>query len=321
MEFKDYYDILGVKESADAAEIKAAYRKLARKYHPDVSKEENAEERFKELGEAYEVLKDPDKRGEYDQLRKYGARGADGSFRPPPGWQSATEFGDGDFTGADAAHFSDFFDAIFGRGGTAHRHYRTDGRQSGFSMRGEDLHQPIALFLEEAYQGVEKSLRLRVPEVDERGLITHRERTLKVKIPAGVNDGQHIRLRGQGGPGIGGGSPGDLYLEIRIAPHPHFRVQERDIYLDLPLAPWEAALGAEVEVPTLAGKVKMKIPAGSREGQRLRLKGKGLAGKPAGDQYVVLSIAMPPKVTDSSRKLFEELAKAVPFNPRAHLED
>ena len=321
MDFKDYYAILGVDEKADAAAIKSAYRKLARKYHPDVSKEADAENKFKELGEAYEVLKDPDKRAEYDQLRQYGARAGDGSFRPPPEWESAAHFGGGGFTDADAGQFSDFFEAIFGRGGSAHRHYSRDGRQNWFQMRGDDLHQSLALFLEEAYHGCEKELRLRVPEVDQRGLVSHRERTLKVRVPAGVSNGQHIRLKGQGAPGIGGGEAGDLYLEIQIAPHPHYRVEGKDLYLALPVTPWEAALGTEVQVPTLDGAVKMKVPAGAREGQKLRLKGRGLPGSPRGDQYVTLSIAMPPKQTEKSRSLFEQLAREVPFNPRAHLED
>jgi len=321
MDFKDYYAILGVDENADAAAIKAAYRKLARKYHPDVSKEKDAENQFKEVGEAYEVLKDPDKRAEYDQLRQYGARAGDGSFRPPPEWESAAHFSEGGFTGADAEQFSDFFEAIFGRSGSAHRRYSRDGRQNWFQMRGDDIHQPLALFLEEAYRGCEKELRLRIPEVDQRGLVTHRERTLKVKIPAGVSNGQNIRLKGQGAPGVGGGEAGDLYLEIQIAPHPHYRVDGRNIHLSLPLAPWEAALGTEIEVPTLDGRVKMKIPAGAHEGQKLRLKGKGLPGTPRGDQYLTLEIAMPRKQTERSRELFAELAREVPFNPRAHLED
>lgn len=321
MEFKDYYATLGVDENADSSAIKAAYRKLARKYHPDVSKEAGAEDKFKELGEAYEVLKDPDKRAEYDQLRQQGARAGDGSFRPPPDWESAAHFSEGGFTGADAAHFSDFFETIFGRGGSAHRQYDRGGRQSWFQMRGDDLHHSLALFLEEAYQGCDKELQLRVPEVDQRGLVTHRERNLRVKIPAGVSNGQQLRLKGQGAPGVGGGEAGDLYLELRIAPHPHYRVEGRDLYLTLPVAPWEAALGASVPVPTLDGPVKMKIPAGAREGQTLRLKGKGLPGSPRGDEYVVLSIAMPPKQTDTSRQLFEQLSREVPFNPRAHLEE
>lgn len=321
MEFKDYYSILGVDENADASTIKAAYRKLARKYHPDVSKETDAEQHFKEVGEAYEVLKDPDKRAEYDQLRRYGAQGGDGSFRPPPEWESAAHFGGGGFTEADAGQFSDFFEAVFGRGGSAHRRYSRDGRQSWFQMRGDDLHQPMPLFLEEAYHGCEKELRLRVPEVDQRGLLSHRERTLKVKIPAGVSNGQHIRLKGQGAPGVGGGEAGDLYLEIQIAPHPHYHVEGRDIYLNLPLAPWEAALGANVEVPTLGGRVRMKIPAGAQARQRLRLKGKGLPGNPRGDQYLVIEVAMPREQTPRSQELFAELAREVAFNPREHLED
>ncbi|MFE8070201.1 DnaJ C-terminal domain-containing protein [Marinobacteraceae bacterium S3BR75-40.1] len=316
MDFKDYYKILGVDPEADSAEIKKAYRRLARKYHPDVNKEPEAEDQFKEVGEAYEVLKDPGKRAEYDQIRQYGTQSAGGGFEPPPGWESSAHFNQGGFTGADAEHFSDFFESIFGGGGG----FRQRGpRSGGFAMRGEDLHHRLALLLEEAYAGCEKSITLRVPEVDAQGRVHQRAKTLKVKVPAGVTEGQHIRLKGQGAPGVGHGEPGDLFLEIQIAPHPHFSLDGKDVYLNLPVTPWEAALGAQVAVPTLGGKVTMKIPAGARSGQKLRLKHKGMPGKPSGDQYVVLQIAMPPKQTERSKELFEALAEEVPFNPREHL--
>ena len=320
MEFKDYYQILGVAEDAKPEEIKAAYRKLARKFHPDVSKEDNAEHHFKEVGEAYEVLKDPDKRAEYDQIRQYGGQPG-GGFEPPPGWESAAHFNQGGFTGADASGFSDFFESIFGQGGGGFRRGGGGGGGGGFRMRGEDMHHSLALFLEEAYHGCEKELTLRTPEVDSQGRVHHRRRTLRVKVPKGAHEGQHIRLRGQGAPGIGGGEAGDLYLEIHIAPHPHFRVDGHNLVLKLPVTPWEAALGAQVDVPTLDGKVKMKIPANSREGKKLRLKGKGMPGRHGGDQIVELVIAMPPHETARSRELFEALAKEVPFNPRAQLEE
>lgn len=319
MEYKDYYKILGVAEDADAAEIKRVYRKLARKFHPDVSKEENAEERFKEVGEAYEVLSDPEKREEYDQLRQMGAFAGDGSFQPPPGWESAANFGGGGFTEADAQAFSDFFESVFGRGGSAHRTYGGTGQQRSFRMRGEDVHFRLALFLEEAYNGGEKEIEFSVPEVDQRGLVTHKRRRLKVRIPRGVAQGQHIRLRGQGAPGVGGGDNGDLFLEIDIAPHPLFSVDGRDIHLNLPVSPWEAALGQTVNVPTLGGKVELKIPAGAQSGQKLRLKGRGLPGSSPGDQYVTLQVVMPPAQTAKSRELFEALAEEVPFNPREKL--
>lgn len=318
MEFKDYYKILGLQENAKPDEIKKAYRKLARKYHPDVSSEADAEDRFKEVAEAYEVLKDPEKRAEYDQLRQMGARGSDGSFRPPPGWESAAHFGGGGYTEADAAAFSDFFEQIFGQAGTAHRTYR-GGRQSSFRMRGDDVHYRLALFLEEAFHGGERQIQFNVPEVDQYGLVSHRQKTLKVKIPPGMKEGQHLRLRGQGGAGIGGGPNGDLLIEIQLAPHPLYHVEGSNLTLQLPVAPWEAALGASVRVPTLEGQVKLKIPAGSQAGKKLRVKGKGLPGEPPGDLIVQLKIVMPEQQTERSRELFEQLAEEVPFDPRAHL--
>ncbi|OZG75165.1 cytochrome C biogenesis protein [Hahella sp. CCB-MM4] len=317
MEYKDYYKILGVKESASAEEIKKSYRKLARKYHPDVSKETDAETRFKELGEAYEVLKDPEKRAEYDQLRKMGAFSRDGNFQPPPGWESASHFSSGGFTDADPQHFSDFFEAIFGHSGTAHRRYSHGGRQYGFQMRGDDIHHKLPLFLEEAYSGGSKQITVNIPEVDERGMISHKRKTLNVKIPAGMTSGQHIRLRGQGAPGIGGAENGDLFLEIELAPHPVFSVQGSDILISLPITPWEAALGAQVVVPTLSGKVNLKIPKGAVQGQKLRLKGKGLKGTAQGDQIVILQIAVPPKHSKEAEDLYAKLAEhEKSYNPR-----
>ncbi|MFP4138064.1 MAG: DnaJ C-terminal domain-containing protein [Halomonas sp.] len=319
MEFKDYYDILGVDEDADQAAIKRAYRKLARQYHPDVSTAPDAEQRFKEVSEAYEVLKDSEKRAEYDQLRRYGAQSADGGFQPPPDWEAAGGF-EHAFSGADAREFSDFFEAIFGRGRTGQHRSAGGGRSGGFGLRGEDLHHRLAIFLEEAYSGVEKSISLGVPEVDERGRVVHRERTLNVKIPPGVAPGQKIRLRGQGGPGVGGGEPGDLYLEIAIAPHPRYKVEGKDVYSELPIAPWEAALGTTIPVQTLGGSVNLKIPEGAQAGQKLRLKGRGLPGKPAGDHYVVLRVVMPRKLSPRARELFAELAEEAAFDPRREQE-
>lgn len=318
MEFKDYYDILGVDEDAEPAAIKRAYRKLARQYHPDVSTASDAEQRFKEVNEAYEVLKDPEKRAEYDQLRRYGAQTADGGFQPPPDWQAAGGF-EHAFGGADAQDFSDFFEAIFGSGSARQRRSGTHRRAGGFGLRGEDLYHRLALFLEEAYRGVEKPITLRVPEVDEQGRVRHRERTLNVKIPAGVVAGQKIRLRGQGGPGSGG-EPGDLYLEIALAPHPHYKVEGKDIYSELPIAPWEAALGATVPVKTLGGSVNLRVPEGAQAGQKLRLKGRGLPGKPAGDHYVILRLVMPEKLSPRARELFAELEKEAAFDPRREQE-
>jgi curved DNA-binding protein len=321
MEFKDYYKILDIDASADAGAIKTAYRKLARKYHPDVSKEEDAEAKFKEIGEAYEVLKDPEKRAEYDQLRELGAQQADGRFRPPPGWHSAADFSEGGYTQADANHFSDFFEEIFGRTGGAHRTY-SHGQQRSFRMRGQDVHHTLSLFLEEAQRGSQQKITLRIPESDEYGLITHRDKTLNVKIPPGVTQGQHIRLAGQGAPGVGGGEPGDLFLEIEYAPHPHFSVDGKNILLTLPVTAWEAALGTTVEVPTLSGKVKLKIPASSNSGEKLRLKGKGLAGTSPGDQLVVLKIVLPKQHNEAAQALYKQLAEQeANFNPRANWEN
>ena len=319
MEFKDYYKILGVAESADADAIKAGYRKLARKYHPDVSKEKDAEDKFKEIGEAYEVLKDEEKRAEYDQLRQLGARQADGGFRPPPGWQSAREFSNADMDGGSQP-FSDFFESIFGDG-TAHRSYSQEGSQRSFRMRGQDVHYKIALLLEEALRGSQQQITLRMPEADEYGLVTHRDKTLNIKIPAGVTQGQRIRVAGQGAPGIGGAEAGDLFLEIEFAPHPYFSVDEKNILLTLPVAPWEAALGATVEVPTLNGRVNLKIPPGSNSGDKLRIKAKGLPGNPPGDQLVTLRVTLPKKHSSEAEALYRQLAeKESDFQPRATWE-
>lgn len=321
MDFKDYYAALGVSESASPEDIKKAYRKLARKYHPDVSKEDQAADKFKDIGEAYEVLKDPEKRAEYDQIRNYGAR-TDGSFQPPPGWQSASGFGGGGYTEADARQFSDFFEEIFGGGHRAGGQGR--GGFGGFGqsmrMRGEDVHARLALFLEEVFHGCEKQVSFTVHEPDKQGRIRERQKTLNVKIPAGMREGQHLRLKGQGSPGYGGGEPGDLLLEIELAPHPVFTVEGRDVLVTLPIAPWEAAMGASVTVPTVGAKVNVKVPKGSSSGRKLRLKGKGLPGKHPGDQIVVLQIVMPEQHSKEAEGLYEQLAEAEKhFNPRSRL--
>ncbi len=318
MEFKDYYKILGVSESADAGEIKKAYRKLARKYHPDVSKEANAEDKFKEASEAYEVLKDPDKREEYDLLRRSGARAADGSFRPPPNWESAAHFNQGGFTNADSAAFSDFFEQIFGHAaqgrGQQHRTHQT------FRQRGEDVHYALNLFLEEAFGGCQRQIQLRIPEIDDQGLMSQRVKTLNVKIPAGMTEGQHLRLKGQGSPGIGGGPNGDLFIEIHLAPHPLYHVEGKNLRLQLPVAPWEAVLGAKVKVPTPSGEVLLTIPANSQAGQTLKLKGKGMPGKAPGDLLAQLTIVTPPNVSTEEQKLYQQLKDTSHFEPRAKLQ-
>ncbi len=316
MEFKDYYKIMGVKRDATQDEIKRAYRKLARKYHPDVSKEADAEERFKEVGEAYEVLKDPEKRAAYDQLGANWKAGQD--FNPPPDWDQGFEFHGGGFTGADAAGFSDFFEELFGRAGYS----QAGGQQTGYreyNMRGEDTHAKVFIDLEDAYKGASKTLTLKHSEMGPDGRPHLKERTLNVHIPKGVRQGQHLRLAGQGGAGMGKGQAGDLYLEIEFNPHPFYRVEGKDVYLDLPVAPWEAALGAKVKVPTPTGPVDMKIPPESQAGKKMRLKGRGIPGKSPGDLYVVLQIALPPANTEKAKQAYKDFAEAVPFNPRAKL--
>jgi curved DNA-binding protein len=324
MQFKDYYDVMGVPRGATQDEIKRAYRKLARKFHPDVSKEKNAEERFKELQEAYEVLKDPEKRAAYDQLGANWQQGQE--FRPPPDWGKGFEFtrgqgrpGPGGGAGPD---FSDFFSELFGArspfGGTTGFDPRGTRGGRGARMAGQDHVARVEIELEDAYRGGTRTLDIRTPELTPDGHVTSKPRTLRVSIPAGVVDGQQIRLAGQGSPGVGGGPPGDLFLEISLRPHPLFKLDGRDINIVLPVAPWEAALGETVSVPTLGGAVEMKLPTGARAGQRLRLRGRGLPGATPGDQYVSLSIVLPPD-SPQSRELFARMKRELPFDPRADL--
>jgi len=307
MEFKDYYDTLGVDHDATQDEIKRAYRKLARKYHPDVSKETDAEERFKQVGEAYEVLKDPEKRAAYDQLGQGWQAGED--FRPPPDWDQGFEFHGAGF---DDSGFSDFFESLFGQRGPARG-------QREYHARGTDTHARVSIDLEDAYRGGERKLTLKHSELGADGRPVLRERTLNVRIPKGVRQGQHIRLANQGGAGIGRGGAGDLYLEIEFARHPLYHVEGKDVYLDLPVAPWEAALGATVKVPTPAGKVDLKIPPDSASGRRLRLKGRGIPAKQPGDFYVVLQVALPRADSDAAKQAYREFERQLDFNPRTGL--
>lgn len=313
MEFKDYYQIMGVARDATQDEIKRAYRQLARKYHPDVSKEANAEVRFKELGEAYAVLKDLEKRAAYDQLGSNWKAGQD--FRPPPDWNAGFEFSGDGSPGDGAADFSDFFESLYGHGFAGGGRARPD-----FHARGEDSHAKVMIDLEDAYNGATRVITLRTPEADASGRVSMRTHKLNVTIPRGVRAGQHIRLAGQGAPGIGQGKAGDLYLEVAFNPHAHFRVEQRDVFLDLPLAPWEAALGASVTVPTPNAAVDLKIPPNSKSGGKLRLKGRGIPGSTPGDFYVVLQVVLPVAESDADKALYASLAEQFKsFAPRAGL--
>jgi len=317
MKFKDYYETLGVERDASPDDIKRAYRKLARKYHPDVSEAEDAEVRFKEVAEAYETLKDPEKRAAYDQLGSGFHHGDE--FRPPPDWADGAGAGGGGFGGADfesAEAFSDFFESLFGGGRRPAGGF--GGQRRPPRMDGEDINAKVTVSLEDAYAGARRQLSLDVSELGEDGLPRRRRKTLNVRIPPGVTAGQRIRLEGQGAPGIGEGArPGDLYLQVEFAAHPRFEAHRRDIHGTLAIAPWEAVLGATVPAPTLGGTVDLKIPPGAAAGQRLRLKGRGLPGKPPGDQFVELRIVTPKAPDDAVQALYRQLRETEAFDPRA----
>jgi curved DNA-binding protein len=319
MDFKDYYSALGVARDASDDDIRKAYRKLARKYHPDVSKEANAETKMRDINEAKDVLGDPEKRAAYDQLADRVARGGspDGGFHVPPGWDEGYEFHRGPNAGpADHADFSEFFSSIFGN--AARR--GAGGPREPYREKGEDHHAAIEIALEDALHGAERQISLRAQEIDAQGRPQLVQRTLDVKIPAGVRPGQFIRLAGQGLPGHGGEPAGDLYLEVRIAPHRLWRIEGNDLYMTLPVTPTEAALGAHVTVPTPGGAhVDVTVPKGARAGMKLRLKERGLPGKTPGHLYLLIEIALPPANTDAARAAYEQLAKAAPFDPRQHL--
>jgi len=321
MEFKDYYKTLGVERTASEDDIRKAYRKLARKYHPDVSKEADAQVRMRDINEANDVLRDKEKRAAYDALLDRVARGGhsgaagDGSFQPPPGWDEGFEFHRGPGQGpADQAEFSEFFSSVFGRGEQRGAHSRQ------YRARGEDHHAAIEISVEDALHGAQREITLRALELDAQGQPSFVNRTLSVKIPAGVHPGQFIRLAGHGMPGHGGEPAGDLYLEVRIAPHKLYRIEGQDLYMTLPVTPTEAALGAQVQVPTPSGGVvEVTVPPNARSGMKLRLKERGLPGKPPGHLYLLIDIALPPATTEAARKAYEQLAQAAPFNPRRHL--
>lgn len=315
-EYKDYYKIMGVARDVGQDELKRVYRRLARKYHPDVSKEKDAEARFKEVQEAYEVLKDPEKRAAYDQLGSNWRQGQE--FRPPPDWGRNFEFSGGSF--GEEGGFSDFFSTLFGGGAGRGGGGRARGGARGFAMAGDDQVAAIEIDLEDSYRGGTQTIDLKSQQLGGDGRVTVQPRTLKITIPSGIVEGQRIRLAGQGSPGHGGGPSGDLYLEVRFRKHPLFQVDGRDVTLTLPVAPWEAALGATVPTPTLAGAVDLRIPANAKAGQRLRLKGRGLPGATPGDQYVVLKIVLPSADSPRARELYEQMQRELPFDPRTELQ-
>ncbi|VWB95640.1 molecular chaperone DnaJ [Burkholderia lata] len=303
MEYKDYYEVLGLARDATQDDIKRAYRKLARKYHPDVSKHQDAEAHFKEVGHAYEVLKDPEKRAAYDRLGA-GWHGGD-AFRPEPNWDEGFEF-----SGAGAPpDFDDYLASIFAAG---------RARPDGPLNAGRDHHAKLVVDLEDAYRGAQRVISLSLPGIDPQGHVRLQPRTLNVSIPKGIRAGQYIRLAGQGGVGHGGGAPGDLYLEIAFRDHPRFQVNDRDVTVDLPVAPWEAALGATVTTPTPDGEVAVTVPGNSPSGRRLRLKGKGIPGDPPGNLYVKLKIVLPPADSERSKAAYDTMRQSFDFDPRAH---
>ena len=315
MEFRDYYQMLEVERAASQEEIKRAYRKLARKYHPDVSKEANAEDRFKEINEAYEVLKDPEKRKAYDQVGADWQPGQE--FTPPPNWETGFDFSGGGYTQANAAEFSDFFESLFGR---ARDFDGARSRGHSFNLRGEDTHARIMIRLADAYTGATRSIRLNHTEYDANGRARSVQRSFNVGIPKGIAQGQNIRLAGQGGAGHNAPA-GDLYLSVHFLPDEFFKAEGKDVFLELPITPWEAALGATVILPTPLGKrLELKIPANTEDGRKMRLKGKGIPAKEPGDLYVELRVKLPKVRTEQEIEAYKALAATFAFNPRESLD-
>lgn len=311
MKYKDYYAILDVERNASVDDIKKSYRRLARKYHPDVSKEANAEEKFKEVKEAYETLKDTGKRATYD---KFGQHPAGSDFQPPPGsWGNSNEE-QFDFQGMD---LGDLFSGIYGRAGRGQTHRRSN------AIPGQDYEVATHLTLQEANKGSEIELNLTIPEYDAQGFIRQVPKKFKARIPKGTINGQRLRLAGKGGKGLNGGKDGDLYLTINLHPHSLFRADKHDLYVDVPISPWEAVLGTTIKVPTLSGAVQLKIPSGTRAGQQLRLAGRGLSKRDesAGDLFAVVQIVIPSVINEQERELFKQLAETSNFNPRGHFDD
>jgi curved DNA-binding protein len=326
MKYKDYYKILGVAREASEEDIKKAYRKLARKYHPDVSKEKNAEEQFKEVSEAYEVLRDKDKRAAYDQMGYYQPGQ---EFRPPPDWgerfaTSGGGGGSGGFAGFQDLGDIDLFDLLAGLG--ARRGFGREGAAEGMrgmQMPGQDAEVTVYVTLEDLLRGIEVEVPLSHTEMGADGRLHRATRTTKVRVPKGASDGQRLRVAGKAAPGSNGGPPGDLYINISLRPHDLYRVSGHDLYLEVPVTPWEAALGASVEIPTPEGKVSIKVPSGSKAGQKLRVRGRGLPrpkSSEPGDLYAVLQIVTPSVLGEREKDLYRQLAEASSFNPRAHFE-
>ena len=316
MQFKDYYQILGVSRQASGDEIKKAFRRLARKYHPDASKEPDAEQRMQEVNEAHAVLSDPEKRAAYDQLGQAYRPGQE--FQPPPDWDAGFEFSGSGFSAQDMAGFSDFFTRMFGHIGREPRGFRPQG---GFHAHGRDHHAKVLLDLEDSFLGAVRQISLRVPQVDPSGHLSLASRTLNVRIPRGVRAGQIIRLAGQGEAGTAGAPPGDLLLEVEFRPHARYRIEGADLHLDLPLAPWEAALGTVVDIDLPGGTLKVRIPAGAQSGRQLRVRGKGIPSTPPGDLLLDLRIVLPPADTPQAQQLYTTMAQALAFDPRQHWKD
>ncbi len=322
MDFKDYYQVLGVERSAAHADIKKAYRRLVRKHHPDVNAAPDAQLRMQELNEAWEVLQDPEKRAAYDRLGQ-GPQPGQG-FQPPPDWDAGFEFRGGPQDAEDLAAHSAFFETLFGGARRSAGHRQQGGHAQDMPQRGQDHHAKIVVPLEDSFLGATRTLSLQRPQLDAQGRMVLAEHQLSVSIPRGVRAGQQIRLAGQGSPAMGSGAPGDLYLELQFAPHARYRVDGRDLYVDLRVAPWEAALGASVPLLTPGGEIELSVPAHSQGGRKLRLKGRGIpaatAAASAGDLYVVLTVVLPPADSPQAQALYRSMAKDLAFDPRAHQE-
>lgn len=314
MDYKDYYKTLGVPRAASADEIKKAFRQLARKYHPDINKAAGAEAMFKDINEANDVLSDPEKRKAYDELGSGYAQGQD--FRAPPGWQESHHFRQSAGPSMNEGDFSDFFEQLFGERG---RRSWQRPRADNIRLRGEDVHARIVVDLRDSFQGATRQISLRVPEVTGGGIVL-RDKVLQVKIPKGITEGKIIRLKGQGGPGFNGGEAGDLYLEVVFAPDSVFRAEGRDLFIDLPVAPWEAALGASAKVPTPDGAIMLRIPPNSADGRELHVRGKGIPGQEPGELVVKLKIAWPRADNDKAKAAYEAMARDIPFDARAGWE-